>query len=65
MIAHPHHTTKNLSYSMRDKVEMISHLPERQSSALPELAPCLEVGDWKLKVGERELLDIQPPISNI
>jgi len=24
---------------MRDKVEMISHLSERQSSALPELAP--------------------------
>jgi hypothetical protein len=48
MIAHPHQTTKNLSYSMRDKVEMISHLPERRniaaSGALPELAPCLEIG---------------------
>jgi hypothetical protein len=50
---------------MREKGKITSHLPERRSGALPELAPRLEVGGWKLEVGERELFDIQPPISNI
>jgi hypothetical protein len=50
---------------MREKAEITSHLSERRGGALPELAPCLEVGGWKLEVGERELFNIQPPISNI
>jgi len=50
---------------MREKVEIVSHLSEHLSSVLPELAPCLEVGDWKLEVGGWGLSNLQPLISNI